>query len=300
MPKELTELKDLKTHEVSLVDKGANKKKRFPIFKQESPMNEEIIKAVLETQVDEEASIQEFIDKSELDETATHAVTGALRILSSFKDKLPTDTLSTLATAAGYAEPVAKKEEPAPPEKKKEKEMEDEEELEMKKSLEGMPEEVQKRFEEITKAHNEQIEELKSENAEVKKALKVERDQKELEDWVTKAKEELTGIPNKTPQELGESLKKLADVDKALADDQFATMKAAADTIKQSALFKEIGGRGMDIAGSAMDKVNKKAQALIEKSEGLTKEQAVAKVFESDPALYKQYNDENPAQTGRN
>lgn len=297
MPKDLTELKDLKTHEVSLVDKGANKKKRFPIFKQESQMKDDIMKAVLNTEVEGEADLQEFIKKSELDENGTQAVTGALRILSSFKDKLPTDTLSTLATVAGYDEPVAKAKEPVPP---KEEDKEDEEEMEMKKSLEGMPEEVQKRFEEITKSHEEITKAQADKIESLEKSLKAEQDRRDLESWVTKAKEELSGIPNKTPAELGETLKKLADVDKDLAESQFKTLKEAADTIKQGALFKEIGGRGMDVAGSAMEKVNKKAQALIEKSEGLTKEQAIAKVLESDSTLYAQYNEENPAQSGRN
>lgn len=299
MTKDLTELRDFKVKEVSVVDKGANKKKRFPIFKQEKPMNEEIMKAVLETEVEGEANLQEFIDKSELDEGGIDAAKGALRILSSFKDKLPEGTISKLAEIAGYDQPIIKeaKKEEAP----QKEEEEEEEETEMKKSLEGVSEEVKKQFEDIQKEHQAQVDALKAKNEEIEKALKEEKDRRELETWVAKAKEELDGIPGKTAEELGTELKKLADVDTEIADSQFNVLKASAEAIKEGNLLKELGGRGMDVAGSAMDKINKLAEKLIEKSSGeLTKEQARVKIMDENPSLYTQYMAEHPEQQGRN
>jgi hypothetical protein len=304
MPKEdLTEIKNVKTDEVSLVDKGANKKKRFPIYKQESPMNEDIIKAVLETQVDEETGIDEFIKKSELDETGAQVVKGALRLLAGFKDKLPTETLSELAKVAGYEEPVvkAKEEEEIPPKKKNEKEMEEdeEEELKMKKSLEELPEEVRKEFEAIHKAQDDKISELTKANEVFAKQLKEERDRRETEEWVAKCKEHLAALPGKTAQEHGESFKKMADADPELAKEQFAVLKAAADAVKEGNLYKELGGRGEDTTGSVMTKINKAANELRKSDSNLSKEQAFMKALENDPKLYAEYMADNPAQSGR-
>ena len=298
MSKELTELRNFKVKEVSVVDKGANKKKRFPIFKQESnKMNEEIIKAVLETEVEGEANLQEFIDKSELDEGGIDAVKGALRILSSFKDKLPQDTISKLAEVAGYDKPVIKQaKEEKPPVKEKQKEEEEEEE-EMSKSLEGLPEEVKKQFEEIQKAQEEKDKKIEA----LEKSLKAEKDRRELEEWVSKAREELDGIPGKTSEELGKELKALADANKELADSQFETLKKSSEAIKEGNLFKELGGRGIDVAGSAMDRLNKIAAGYVEKAAGeMTKEQAFQKALEDNPTLYAQYMTEHPQQQGRN
>jgi len=302
MPKEdLTEIKNVKTDEVSLVDKGANKKKRFPIYKQESPMNEDIIKAVLETQVDEETNIDEFIKKSELDETGAQVVKGALRLLAGFKDKLPTETLSELAKVAGYEVPVskAKKEKEIPPKEMMEDE-EDEEEMKMKKSLEALPEELRKEFETIQKAQNDKIAELTNQNQVFAKQLKEERDRRETEEWVAKCKEHLAALPGKTAQEHGESFKKMADADPELAKEQFAVLKAAADAVKEGNLYKELGGRGEDTTGSVMTKINKAAAKLMEGDSKLSKEKAFLKALENDSTLYAEYMNEHPAQSGRN
>lgn len=296
----LTEIKDARTDEVSLVDKGANKKKRFPIFKQESQMNEDIIKAVLETQVDEETNLDEFISKSDLDETGAQVVKGALRLLAGFKDKLPTETLSELAKVAGYEEPVAKakKEKEFPP-KEMDDEEEDEEEMKMKKSLEALPEELRKEFETIQKAQDEKIAELTAKNETFAKQLKEERDRRETEEWVAKCKEHLAALPGKTAQEHGESFKKMADADAELAEEQFKVLKSAADAIKEGNLYKELGGRGEDTTGSVMTKINKAANELRKSDSNLSKEQAFMKALENDPKLYAEYMADNPAQSGR-
>jgi len=301
MTKQLTELKNFEVNEVSIVDKGANKKKRFPIVKQESNMNEEIIKAVLDTEVEGEAKLAEFVEKAELDADAVPVLKGMLRLAESFKDKLTTESLSTIAGIAGYEEPVNK----AKGEEKKampldEEEEDEEEEMKMKKSLEGMPEEVKKQFDEITKAHDEEMAAMKEKHEAVAKALKEAQDLRELESWVTKAKEELSGIPGKSSEELGAMFKSLADKDKDMAEAQFAIMKDSAAAIKKSVMFNELGGRGEVNTGSAMDKLTKAAAKYVEKSEKpLTKEQAIAKALNEDPSLYDAYLDEHPAQAGK-
>jgi hypothetical protein len=300
MPKTVMELRDVKTHEVSIVDKGANKKGRFPIFKQESQMDEEIMKAVLETEVDEENSLADYVTKSELDDKGAMALKAALRILKSFKDKLTPDALNTLATIAGYEEPVSKA---APPKEAKKEDMEEEEEeeaLAIKKSLDGMPDEVKEHFEAITKAQEEITKAQEDKIVKLEKALKQEQDRRELETWVAKAREDLVALPGKTPEEHGEAFKKMADADPKLAEDQYNILKSAADAVKKSALYSELGGRGQDTTGTAYSKIMKKAEQLIEKSsESMTKEQAFQKALVANPELYNDYMIENPAQGGR-
>jgi hypothetical protein len=273
-------------------------------------MDQEILKAVLEAQADGEEQLSEILTKSELDDKGIAAFKAAYRLLKGFEDKLPKETaLATLAELTGYKLPVEKAKGEVPPqfmsdEDKKKKE--EEEKMNMKKSLEGLPEDIQKQFEEIEKANQAKIDELSAKNAEVvkkneeiEKALKAEQDRRELESWIAKAKDELDGIPGKSSDELGATCKKMADVDPELANEQFEIMKKSSDALKQGALYKELGGKGADTTGSAYSKLQKKADAIIEKSDSaLTKEQAFAKALEQNPALYQEYMNENPSQMG--
>lgn len=289
----INELTDLRALEVSLVDKGANEKKRFPITKQEQDMelDKEILEAVLKTEVDEEADLFEYLEKAKLSPKGVNAVKAALRLLNAYKDEMPSDVLAKLADVAGYSAPKeAKKQKESTPKKKMEPEEEEMKEKEVKKEL--TPE-----AEEILKAQKTELEDLKKRNEEVTKALQVEKDKRELDDWVRKAEADLAFYPGKNAQELGESLKKMADFDPEVAKTQFEAMKAASDALKESNVLKEAGEFGKSTEGSAWSKIQKMAEGLVEKSAdaAFTKEKAVALVCERQPELYTQYLLENPA-----
>jgi hypothetical protein len=261
MKKKLTELHNLKAVEVSLVGQGANLKKRFPIFKQENNMDEEILKAVLETDVDEEAGLIEWAQKTKVSDKGTEAAQGLLRILSSFKDELSSDVLKQVVKAAGFEMPEEDKKKKKEKEKVAKPKEEEEEEMEAKKVKKELdiPDDVKEHFEAIQKAQDAKLEALTAQNEKVEKALKEEKDTRRLEHWVAKSKENLEFVPNKTAEELAVTFKKLEDVDPELAESHFEEMKHMSETVAKSALLEEMGSRGM-AAGSVMEKIEKQAE----------------------------------------
>jgi hypothetical protein len=303
MPKELTELSNFPPEEVSLVDKGANKKPRFPIVK-ELGMDQEILKAVLETPMDEETSLEEWVKKADLSDKGSSAVKGMIRILNGFRDELPEDVVSVLTKAAGF--PVPEDEDEEKKKKKKKARPEEEEEMSEEKKVkkEETPSDVQpvENHDAVLKAYKTELDALKAQNEVVEKALKEERDQRVLASWVQKAKESLSYL-TETPEELGATLKDLADVKKEMADKHFEQLKKASDAIKNSEIFEEKGlaGHGITKADSAWGKIEEIANGFVEKSDyEMTEAQAINKALftEKGKKLYEQYLDENPAQTG--
>jgi hypothetical protein len=320
MPKDLTQLSGLNSLEVSLVERGANKKKRFPIFKQEDQMDhefEEILKAVLETEVDEETDLEEWFAKAKVSPKGMAAVKSALRMLSAYKDELPKDALDKLAAAAGYPSPKAAQQEEEEEDKYKYPEAKSKDKI--KKWLDSMPEELRKTIEytepkeeepvhdklpeevqAVLKAREDELKAIKAENEKITKALEVERDKRELEEWTAKAEKELSHYPGKSTEELGKMLKDLHDANPEVAKVQFDSMKAASEAIKKSALLAERGSvGGVSQSGSAWEKICKMADGLVEKSTDVnfTREAAIAKVLDMRPDLYSEYLDEHPRQT---
>ncbi len=312
-------LEELHVRELSVVDRGANKKKRFPIFKQETSMDKEkmdaILKAVLETELDSEAPLDELIVKMEISEKGANAAKAALRILSGFKDEMPTDFLAKLGAMAGMpAAKAAKADDEEEDDDKKpaflkgkktvKKNEDGEEEEPVSKDTDALPEDVQKQFDEIQKAADEKINALTERNEKIEKQLQAETDARQLAEWTEKARADLSHFPGKSIDEMGVMLKSLADLDPEMAKSQFESMKSASDAMKESEILKSAGGVGVhEAAGSSWDKIEKLADGLVEKSADieLTKEEAIAKVLESPRGkdLYNKYNEEAAAAARR-
>jgi len=304
--KPLTKLKDIDLAEVSLVNRGANLKKRFPIVKQEELMDEEIIQNVLKTEVEEESVLVELLAKSEIDERAVPVLKKAMRILVGFKDTLPKDTLNILKVAGGF--PMGdmqedEEEDPMPKAKDKKKKKRNEEH--MSTEVEGLTEEVKKQIEEITKAQTVQLDALKAENERISKCLAEEQASRELGVWKERVSKDLSHFPGQSFDELADTLKKMHSLDPEIAEKQFANMKSASDAIKSSSLLREAGGSysgGNDnsFGGDSWDKIEKLAEGLVEKSDdlSLTHAKAVDKIMHSEKGqqLYKQYLEEHTEQ----
>ncbi len=109
MTETITALTDLETVELSLVKRGANRK-RIAYAKSEEGMEqmEEIVKAVLELELDNEKAVTAAFKKAELSEKGQEAVRGALRMFSAFKDELPKDVMKMFADLSGNELPVEK------------------------------------------------------------------------------------------------------------------------------------------------------------------------------------------------
>lgn len=288
----MNKLRDLEAVEVSLVPKAANKR-RFLIFKseeEEKPM-EEILKAILETDLEEENKVDEILKAAKLSGKAQNAVKGALRLLNAYKDELPKDIMKTLAGLAGYGYPE-------PTKKAKNKEDEEEEDKKKKKygypaptkkedgslDFSGIPEEVRPVVEALWKEHEAAVKKAE----ELEKVLKEERDKQLRKEFVQKAATEFANLPTK-PEEFGLVLKELAEK----APEEYAklegVLKAADEAIRKSALFSEIGCSGGFGGGTAMTKIEAAANSLVQKDANMTREQAIAKALEVHPELYTEY-----------
>lgn len=286
MEKDLTSLTGLKAAEVSLVKRGANLKKRFPVYKMEEEKMDEIIKTVLESETDNEAALVDFMKAAKISEKGMTAARGALRILNAFKEEIPNDLIRKLEDLAGYEKPDDKYPEP---EKKS-----------VKKADDGNKPELPPEVQAILKQQNDELTAVKKQAEESAAALKTERDARELQGWVEKARNELSHFPGKSAEDLGRVLKALHDVNPDLAKEQFEQMKTASETIKKSALISEAGtfGSAGNGAGSAWDQIQKMADSMIQKSEDprFSKEKALSKVMELRPDLYQRYLEEHPQQ----
>jgi phage-related protein len=285
MTKQLTALPELEVAEISTVKRGANKKSRFPITKEEG-MDQEILKAVLETEAENEKELDELLAVAKASDKGASAAKSALRILQAFKDEMPESVMNALQKVAGIG----------PKEKAKKETDEEEEVMETKVKKEEEAPEVEDKAQVILKAQADQI-------AALTKQLEDQKDQRELETWIAKAEKDLSHFPGMSFEEMGKQLKSLSDIGPEVAQKQFDSMKAASDALKESAIFKEAGKKNTNDPGDAWSQIVKLADGLVEKSDDVnfTQAQAMAKVLETERGskLYTDYLDQNPAQCGR-
>lgn len=292
-------------------------------------MEPEILKAILEVEAENEGKISEVFKG--LSDKGAEAVTGALRLISAYKDELPKDVMVGLTDLAGYevvkaknpfltddekkkeAEAKAKAEAAAKAKKEKDKKKDDSGfPFPMAKALGGMSDELREqmepvfkameaaRTEEIAKAE-EDVRKANDRTEEIAKTLATERDLRQTKEWIAKAETDLSHYPGKSSEELGNMLKNLHDHDPKVAEEQFESMKIASEAIKKSELFTSAGvaGGGSAIAGSAEEKIERMAQQYVAKgSDGMTIEQARVAVQDQHPELYDDYLNEHPEQTG--
>lgn len=155
---------------------------------------------------------------------------------------------------------------------------------ELSKNLEDEEtrEAISKAQELITKA-NERAEEAE-------RIAKEERDTRLAREYVEKAKG-YSHLPV-NPDEFGPVLKAL---DESLDEEQremlTKALKAANDTVANAGLFDEIGKRG----SAGYEAISKADGLAIEKAkeEGISKEEALSKVYDEHPELYDEYVTEN-------
>lgn len=284
-------LRDLEAVEVSLVPKGANRKK-FLLFKSEevTPM-EEILKAILETNLEDEPKVDEVLKAAKISDKAQNAVKGALRLLNAYKDELPKDIMKTLAGLAGYGYPE-------PAQKQKGKDDDDDKKKKygypapVKKEdgswdFSGVPEDVRPMVEALWKEH---LEEVKK-REELERVLKEERDKQATKEFIQKAETEFGNLPT-DPKEFGPVLKELASKAPEEYKKLEGVLKAANEVIEKGALFAEFGRSAQTGGNSALDKLNAKAEEIRKADPKLSRQQAFARAVDENPDLYLQYRRE--------
>ena len=313
----ITSLKDVKTLEVSLVESGANKKKRFPVMKAKVPPMDNILIEVLKAdgQTDAILKLEEQLKKEKMPEDAKAAMKAAMKLLQAYSDVMPVKQALTALSNAAHEDKEEKaehedkeekaehkdKEEKAEHDDKKEKnehydkaedeedeakKMKDEEEL--KKSLEGLPGPAKKAIDAIWKAK----EELVAKSELLEKQLGQEIAKRARREYVSKAEKTLCNIP-------GHSLDDVVDlvIEAKARDEGFGAkiekaLEASSAALQGGALLVEAGRSVPDMSGGdSWSKIQRIAKSEVEKSGGsLSMPQAIAKTIQTNPALYEAYN----------
>lgn len=284
----MNKLTNLEAVEVSLVPRGANLKK-FLIFKSEEGFRtmEEILKSILEIELENENDVDEVLKAAKMSEKATGAAKAALKILSAYKDELPSDIINMLASLSGYGY--------AAPQKSKDKygyKMDKEKDkgykMPCKKEdgsldLEAVPEEVRPLVESLWKEHETAI----AKAAELEETLRLEKEEKSKKEFISKALE--FDSLNVKAEELGLVLKSISEKAPEGFEKIMTILKSANEAIKQGGLFKEVGTNGTNSENTAWGKIESMAKTMVQKDVNMTQAQAIAKVLNQNPELYNEY-----------
>jgi len=278
MPKRLS---NLRIKEVSLVKKGANKR-RFLILKSADNENtnggflmDQILKELLEHKFSEPSKVESLV-KSIDNETLSVATTAFLAAVDS-AEGVPDGFGEEVFKAAGIDIPKEIVEKKVVVEKGEEEKPE-------------IPENLSDEAKALFKAHQDEMEKLRKALDDERKVRKSEQDaivRKGIEDTVLVLKS-LPGEKDKLTDALHNVMK-----GEAKADDYSIikdVLEKSNTLIEKSAAMKEIGSGAVG-GGDAWEKINKMAEEMVQKSsdDTLTHEAAVAKVMERHPELYDEY-----------
>lgn len=285
---ETTELRELETVEVSLVDKGANK--RVFAIKKSERKNMKVIDAILSTPFEKEDVVLEALKKAELSNQAVEGVKSAIQILSAFQEEVPENLIKDLMRLGGLAkeeeeeeaEPVEETEEEAT-EKQEEGEGQEEDEDELQKRLSNLPTNVRSMVEQLWKSNRTAITKAEMLEAKIKKA----EDEKRLGECVVLAKE-LSALPVESEQ-LGAFIKSMDNDENS--DFVLSLLKSTNELIAKGGITDEIGKSTSGGELNAIAKAERMADVMVEK-DGVTRAKALATVWKSNPNLYAEYQQE--------
>lgn len=292
----VTSLKDVRTHEVSLVESGANLKRRFPIMKAargNTMKMEDILVEVLKAEGRSEAiaKLEEDMEKMELPEDAKAAISAAMKLLESFSDMMPvSDALQALRTANGEKVEVeieASEEEEAEKAEHEDEEMkkEDEEE-ELKKSLGELPDAARAAVEALWKSNRELVEKSQKLESELGQELA----KRERGEFIAKSEKSLCNVPGHSLEEVCDLVleAKARDADFGARIEKALT--AASNGMKGGATLVEAGSNApVEAPGDAWERIQQLANEEVKKSGG-SMASAIAKTIQTNPALYAEYS----------
>lgn len=302
-------LSEIHVNEVSLVDKGANKRKYLLLkadqgdqpnsktpddtsidkgvsnLPEEINMNEEILKAAAEVELSED-DIKAAVEKAKLSEKGAEAAKTVLRVLKAASEDLPTEFYTDIVKLAGGELPVKEVEKIVEVEKKSKEEKA--EELK-KEALANLPAEQRAVIEQSLKISKEAQESAKKATEELKKA----REEKELAELTEVVKKEYGKLPEK-PETFAAVLYKAKN---ALSKEEYEeltrVLKAGNESVSRSEDFEKVGS-GFSGGSGGTSKLEKLTKELVKKarSEGreLTEEKAMDLILRDNPDLYYEDN----------
>ena len=290
----ITALKDVKTLEVSLVEAGANMKKRFPIMKSRSDQMDEILVEVLKAEGQSEA-VEKLtsILKEEMPEDAKNAVMAAMKLLEAYSDMMPVgEALAALRSASGEeeAEPKEAMEEEAEKMEEEAEKADESEEEKLMKSLGDLPAPAQNAMQAIWK----RSEELAKKLEDREKELGEEIAKRARREYLAKAETTLCNIPGHSLEEVVDLMIDIKARDTELGGRVEKALEAASAALQGGPLLVEAGRNVPEMnAGDPWAKIQQIAKSEVETSGGkLTMPAAIAKAIQTNPALYQEYNEQ--------
>jgi len=161
-----------------------------------------------------------------------------------------------------------------------------------------LPEDVTKALAEVADLKKRATEAEAAQKAAETRIAKME-DERQREVFIAKA-QEFKDLPGANPDDLGPILRKAYGVWSPEEQQKVETMLRGAVKIAQdSVLFQEVGA-ARPAVGSALDKLNAKANELVQKDGKMTFAQAFAKLCDTDEgkALYHQHEQEEASKAG--
>lgn len=279
-----------------------------------------VLKALLETEAEGEKKLLKQMltgedgEPIDVPEEAEEALTGAIRLLLAYQDELPADVVERLLALLGEGEePVEQQDagdkDEEPVQQQDTGAQDDEEEnVQQRRAIgkrgtkpsirpvkkadgsydfSGIPPAVRPAIEALWKEHEAAV--AKAQQLEA--TLKAERDERLTKEFVAKAAA-LKNLPMDA-NEMGPVFKRLSEAAPKDWPKIESLLKAANEQLAKSALFREVGTAGGAASGSAWGRVVQMADQMVRKAEnGLTREQAIAKVLEQHPDLYAEYLEE--------
>jgi hypothetical protein len=304
------ELSNIETAEVSLVTRGANRK-RFALRKEETTMADQKKKEQLRKALED------------MSPAARKALVDALRTLANAGEDLPPEITQSLLDAAGIdspeallallgtgdaptdpadspadvpggsVDPTAQEMSMATPTKSAAPVTTaklDPAELEKLQKAEKTAADAQAKNVELQK----KLEEGEKARVELEKKITAERDARLNREFIAKA-EKLTHLPTKA-EELGPILKELHDkAPEAAAKIEKLLEQANEKAGKVEALLKEQGHSRQGKESNALEELNKVAAEIRKSEPKLTEAAAFDRALKLHPELYEKYNQEKAA-----
>jgi hypothetical protein len=306
-----TKLTDITTDEVSLVGKGANRKK-FLLTKSREGTMEELLKELLEElkPIEGEKDLLADLKKGKFSAEETSTVQAAIRLLSGVADKIKKSGIVVKAFETKADPPAVEKKDIV--EFLKAAKAEDraaiakdlnidaakfEEAFGPAKTDEGLilkadgtlnvdalPKELRPAMQLLFKDRQETAAKLKTAEEKIEKADQ----EKKRAVYIEKAAE-FKDLPNVNVEELADTLMKLEDQD---GEKILKQLRANKEVIEKGDFFTERGRGGGGAGGTAIEKVNQLVSGLIKKDDKLDQAGAIQIVMKENPALYQEYVNE--------
>ena len=189
-------LKELETHEVSLVDRPANRR-TFLVLKNETSLKgekdmEDKILSLLDTPFENEEQYLETLKKNEMSDDAIQAIAAAMRLLKPHQETLTGENINVVKELLGIEEEEQATEG-------------DENDADTELNIDEVPEDVRAQVEGLFKSQSEAIQKAE----ELEKEINVMKAEKNRAEFIEKAESNFSSVPGTTAVDLGELLQEL-------------------------------------------------------------------------------------------